>query len=57
MQMRTDDPASQEVPDSATLLGRTKTPWQMLLERRTIAELEVLLDERLRLLRGTGNAA
>ncbi|PPK94712.1 RNA polymerase binding protein RbpA [Kineococcus xinjiangensis] len=28
-----------------------RTHWDMLLERRTIAELEVLLDERLRLLR------
>ncbi|GAB7189595.1 RNA polymerase-binding protein RbpA [Kineococcus sp. NUM-3379] len=28
-----------------------RTHWDMLLERRTIAELEVLLDERLQLLR------
>ena len=28
-----------------------RTHWDMLLERRTIAELEELLDERLRLLR------
>jgi len=28
-----------------------RTHWDMLLERRTIAELEVLLDERLALLR------
>ncbi|MCI2237731.1 RNA polymerase-binding protein RbpA [Paenibacillus sp. TRM 82003] len=28
-----------------------RTHWDMLLERRTIAELEVLLDERLELLR------
>jgi hypothetical protein len=53
----TDDPAAQEVPDSRRWLGRTKTPWQMLLERRTLAELEALLDERLRLLRGAGEAA
>ena len=30
-----------------------RTHWDMLLERRTIADLEVLLDERLALLRGT----
>lgn len=29
----------------------TRTHWDMLLERRSIAELEVLLDERLALLR------
>jgi hypothetical protein len=29
----------------------------MLLERRTLAELEALLDERLRLLRAAGEAA
>jgi hypothetical protein len=28
-----------------------RTHWDMLLERRTVAELEVLLDERLQLLR------
>ena len=44
------------MPDSRRWVGRTKTPWQMLLERRTLAELEVLLDERLRLLRATGEA-
>ena len=33
-------------------VGRpTRTHWDMLLERRTVAELEVLLDERLALLR------
>jgi hypothetical protein len=30
-----------------------RTHWDMLLERRTIADLEELLDERLALLRGT----
>ena len=30
---------------------RQRTHWDMLLERRTMAELEVLLDERLALLR------
>jgi RNA polymerase-binding protein len=29
----------------------TRTHWDMLLERRSVAELEVLLDERLELLR------
>ena len=33
-----------------------RTHWDMLLERRSIAELEVLLDERLALLR-SGSAA
>ena len=30
----------------------SKTPWQQLRERRSIAELEALLDERLAVLRG-----
>lgn len=30
---------------------KQRTHWDMLMERRTIAELEVLLDERLALLR------
>jgi hypothetical protein len=30
-----------------------RTHWDMLLERRSVAELEVLLDERLALLRAT----
>ncbi len=29
-----------------------KTPWQHLMERRTVPELEVILEERLALLRG-----
>jgi hypothetical protein len=29
-----------------------KTPWQNLMERRTVPELEVILEERLALLRG-----
>jgi hypothetical protein len=53
----TDDPRSREIPDSRRRLGRSKSAWQMLRERRTIAELEMLLDERLRLLRATGEAA
>ncbi len=40
-----------ERPDP--VVGRPiRTHWDMLLERRTIADLEVLLDERLQLLRG-----
>ncbi len=53
----TDDPKSQEVPDSRRRVGSTKTAWQMLRERRTLAELEVLLEERLGLLRAAGGAA
>ena len=33
-----------------------RTHWDMLLERRSIADLEVLLDERLQLLRATKRA-
>ena len=53
----TADPASELVPTSRRGVGRNKTPWQQLRERRSIAELEVLLDERLRLLRTVGEAA
>jgi hypothetical protein len=53
----TDDPAAVVVPTSRRGVGRTKTPWQQLRERRSIAELEALLDERLRLLRTVGEAA
>jgi rubredoxin len=34
----------------------TRTHWDMLMERRTTAELQVLLDERLAELRGHGGA-
>jgi hypothetical protein len=34
----------------------TRTHWEMLLERRTIGELEDLLTERLEVLRGTRGA-
>ena len=54
---KTDDPASEEVPTSRRGLGRSKTPWQQLRERRSIAELEALLEERLGLLRAVGEAA
>ena len=50
-------PRPRRCPTRDAGVGRTKTPWQMLLERRTLAELEVLLDERLRLLRAAGEAA
>ena len=53
----TDDPKSGELPTSRRDLGRSKTPWQMLRERRTLAELEILLEERLGLLRAAGGAA
>ena len=35
----------------------SKTPWQQLRERRSIAELEALLEERLLLLRGHADHA
>jgi len=41
-----------EVPEPPRRGASTKTPWQQLRERRSIAELEALLDERLALLRG-----
>ena len=53
----TDDPRSHEVPDTRRRAGPSKTAWQMLRERRTVAELEILLDERLRRLRAAGAAA
>ncbi len=36
---------------------KPRTPWDMLLERRTIGDLEVLLEERLALLRVLGGPA
>ncbi|MCP3800665.1 RNA polymerase-binding protein RbpA [Allokutzneria sp. A3M-2-11 16] len=38
-------------PDAPQPRARARTHWDMLLERRTIAELEVLLNERLEMLR------
>ena len=35
----------------------SRTHWDMLLERRSIPELEELLEERLELLRASGAAA
>ncbi len=41
--------------DEAAKAGRKiRTPWDMLLERRTLDDLEILLDERLTLLRTAG---
>ena len=47
----TDDEAAREVPVAGRVVGSRKSPWQQLRERRTIAELETLLDERLQVLR------
>lgn len=38
-------------PPEATVAKHVRTHWDMLLERRSIAELEELLNERLELLR------
>jgi hypothetical protein len=44
-----------EAPESVA--GRhQRTPWDMLLERRSMDDLEALLDERLTLLRDGGGA-
>ena len=45
---------AREALELAARGGRpvAKTPWQHLMERRTVPELEVILDERLALLRG-----
>jgi hypothetical protein len=51
---RTSNAAAQEVPVVGRAAARRKSPWQQLRERRTIAELEALLDERLLLLRAHG---
>ena len=40
-----------ERPEPAKPARKVRTHWDMLLERRSIEELEVLLDERLELLR------
>ena len=54
----TDSAAAQQVPTPRRAVGSRKTPWQQLRERRTIAELEALLEERLQLLRAhRGTAA
>jgi hypothetical protein len=48
----TDHAAAGELPATGRVPAIPKTPWQQLRERRTIAELETLLEERLQLLRG-----
>ena len=47
----TDDEAARELPVTGRVAGPRKSAWQQLRERRTIAELETLLEERLGLLR------
>jgi len=47
----TDNAAAREVPVAGRVAGTRKSPWQQLRERRSIAELETLLEERLGLLR------
>ena len=52
------DLAASTVAGRALVSPRTsptgKTHWEMLLERRTLADLEVILEERLSLLRSKG---
>jgi hypothetical protein len=48
---RTDETAAQEVIVKKRTGSPSKTPWEQLRERRSIAELEVLLEERLAILR------
>jgi RNA polymerase-binding protein len=36
---------------------KPRTPWDMLMERRTIGDLEILLEERITLLRDLGGPA
>ena len=36
---------------------KQRTPWDMLVERRSVGDLEDLLEERLTLLRGAGGAS
>ena len=48
---QTDDAAAAEVPVPKRGGASPKTPWQQLRERRTLDELEALLEERLGLLR------
>lgn len=44
------------VDDDAKPARHQRTPWDMLLERRSMDDLETLLDERLTELRGLGGA-
>ena len=49
----TDYAAAGEMPVTGRVIASPKTPWQQLRQRRTIAELETLLEERLQLLRAS----
>lgn len=42
---------AEGTPEEPKNVRKQRTHWDMLMERRSIAELEVLLDERLALLR------
>jgi hypothetical protein len=53
---RTATRPDAEMPDVKPV-KHVRTHWDMLLERRTIADLEVLLQERLELLHGQEGAA
>jgi RNA polymerase-binding protein len=44
-------------PSAGKAARKLRTPWDMLMERRTIPDLEALLDERLELLRNQGGPA
>jgi hypothetical protein len=48
---RTDETAAQEVMVKKRTGSPSKTPWEQLRERRSIPELEALLEERLAILR------
>jgi len=54
---QTDNAAAQEMPVAGRAAATPKSPWQQLRERRSIAELETLLEERLGLLRAHQAAA
>ena len=50
---RTEVPEAEEIPVPRRAGSPSKTPWQQLLERRSIADLEIILEERLAVLRAT----
>lgn len=54
---RTYEPAAEEIIVKKRTGSPSKTPWEQLLERRTVAELEILLQERLAVLRGSGDGS
>ena len=53
----TDNESAEVVPSDRRAVANRKSPWQQLRERRTIAELETQLEERLQLLRAHGVTA